>query len=673
MIVSWNWLKEYVSLDLAPEEVVRRLLMAGLNHEGSESVGNDLAIDLEVTSNRPDCLGHIGIAREVAVLLDQPLRVPAATPRASAPAVAEMAKVSLLCPELCYRFTARVIRGVKVGPSPAWLADRLRTIGQPTINNVVDVTNYVLMECGQPLHAYDLARLAGAEIVVREGRAGERMEAIDHHTYDTGPGVCVIADRDRPVGIGGVMGGVGTEVTAATHDVLLEAAEFDPACIRATARRLNLHSDSSYRFERGLDPHGVEWASRRACELILDLAGGDLAAGVIAVGREPPRREPIVLRLSQLSRVLGIEIPPPRVQQILAALGNTIAESGTSKSLTVVPPTWRADLSREIDLVEEVARIHGYEAIPEDVSVPMVASSRTAEDRVLGRVRQVLTACGFDEALTVSVVDEEWSAAFSPWTQAEPLVCLTPVLRRADRLRRSLIPSLLAARRTNETLANPTIELFETARVYLPRDEELPVEEPMLAVTSGGDFAFVKGTVEALLSALHVEGDLACAAAALDLFVSARSCQLRLDGEVLGYLGELSAEGLKRFDLRAPTTVAELKLTLLVRSANLVPEYAPLPIYPAIARDLNLVVDESIPWSDLARVVRDHAGAALEDLRYEDTYRDAQRLGPGKKSLLLSVALRSTTGTLTSSEADAIRDRIVAACGQRLGAVLRGV
>jgi phenylalanyl-tRNA synthetase beta chain len=670
MIVSWNWLKEYLTLDMPPAEFERRLMMAGLNHESTTPVGDDLAIDLEVTSNRPDCLGHLGIAREAAVLFDRELKLPQAAPKEGATRVTDLTKVTVQCPQLCYRYTARVIRGVKIAASPAWLAKRLTTIGIAAINNVVDITNYVLMECGQPLHAFDFNKLAGREIIVRDARPGEKFLAIDHKTYDLAPGICVIADRDKAVGLGGVMGGADSEVSPATTDLLIESAEFDPASIRSTARRLSLHSDSSYRFERGLDPEGVDWASRRTCELILELAGGELAAGVIDVGRQLAKREPITLRLSQLKRILGIEVPGDRVQQILKALGN-VQQQATASGVQVIPPSWRRDLSREIDLVEEVARIYGYEKIPEDVSVPMATSARGDDDRVLDKVRRGLTAVGFDEALTVSVVEEEWSEAFSPWTNAAPLVSLTPLLRRNDRLRRSLVPSLLGARRTNETLANEHIELFEIAKVYLPQQGKLPVEELMLGLTSGGEFFDLKGVIEAIVAQINPQAGLEIAECQFELLAAGKQVELRLGGETLGYLGEVSDAGRAKFELRGRSTVAELKLAVLMKAAVLVPRYAPLPVFPAITRDLNLVVDEAVRWADLAKLVHSEGGPHLEALQYQDTYRDAERLGAGKKSQLFTITLRDPQSTLTSQQADAIRDRIIAACHTSLGAELR--
>ena len=670
MIVSWNWLKEYVDLDLPATDVERRLMLAGLNHEGTEVAGDDLAIDLEVTSNRPDCLGHIGVAREAAVLFGKPLKLPAASPPTAKTAVADLTRVTLESPALCPRYTARVIRGLTIKASPHWLVDRLRTIGIASINNVVDVTNYVLMECGQPLHAFDLGRFDGREIIVREATTGEQFLAINHKTYALEAGMCVIADRSRAVGIGGVMGGADTEVGPATTEILMEAAEFDPVSIRRTARRLNLHSDSSYRFERGLDPEGVDWASRRACELILDLAGGELAIGLIDVGRPPARREPIVLRLSQLERVLGITVAPETVRKILSALGNLVQKADEHR-VEVIPPSWRRDLTREIDLVEEVARIHGYDAIPEDVQVPMAASARTSRDRVLGPIRTALVGAGVDEAMTLSAVEEPVSEAFSPWTDAAALRSPTPILRRADRLRRSIIPSLLVARRTNEAAGNPPAELFEIARVYLPRSNDLPQEELMLALSSGGDFLRVKGIIESVLVAIKTPLVLEISPFGHPLLESGRSVELRLAGERLGYLGEVSAAGQKQFELRRPTTVAEVRVAALEQVARLIPQSAELSPYPAVVRDFNFVVDEAVAWGTIERTLRASAGVMLEEVKYLDTYRDADRLGKGKKSLLFSLVLRGRESTLTSAEADQVSDDVLDRCQKEHGAKLR--
>jgi phenylalanyl-tRNA synthetase beta chain len=367
---------------------------------------------------------------------------------------------------------------------------------------------------------------------------------------------------------------------------------------------------------------------------------------------------------------LGIDVPAERVRSILATLGNQLTQAKADR-VEVIPPSWRRDLTREIDLVEEIGRINGYDKVPEDVGVPMVRSTRTVADRVVAKVRDVLTAAAFDEAVTISVVDPQTARTIDPWTDAEPLRSLTPVLRGADRLRTSLVPSLLAARRANEALGNAEIELFEIAKIYLSRGQELPDEEPMVGLASGRDWLVVKGVVEAIVAALNPAAALGADDAVIDLLDPAAACRLSFDGRMLCYVGQLTEEGLKRFELRRPATVAEIKLSLLVRMAELVPRHLPSPPYPAVARDLNLVVDESVRWADLSATVRENCGEYLEDLEYQDTYRDAKRLGAGKKSLLMTIALRSKERTLTNQEADEIRERIVVACGQEHGAQLR--
>ena len=410
MIVSWNWLKDYVPLDLSPAEVAERLMMAGLNLESIEPHGDDQAIDLEVTSNRPDCLGHIGVAREASVLFDKPLTIPLANVKSNGQPIEAVTSVAIECLDLCPRYVARVIRGVKIGPSPKWLRDRLEAIGITPINNVVDVTNYCLMESGQPFHAFDFDKLRGGRIVVRRAKPNEKLQAIDHNEYTLTSDMCVICDAERPIAVAGVMGGAATEISGSTTNVLIEVADFSSMSIRATARKLNLHSPSSYRFERGVDAHQMDWASRRCCELIQQVAGGELLEGSIWAG-QPPVAEPtkVSLRTNQLRRILGIDIPATESHRILVALGLKPSSDQTETDGTkhYLAPSWRRDLSREADLIEEVARIHGYDKIPEDVFVPLSLSQKSLTERVLDRIRDTLTAAGFFETITLTFVSSE--------------------------------------------------------------------------------------------------------------------------------------------------------------------------------------------------------------------------------------------------------------------------
>src|SRR4051794_12679744 len=341
MIVSWNWLAQYVRLDMPVETLTERLALAGLNHESTSEVGGDLAIDLEVTSNRPDCLGHLGVAREVSVLFDTPLRIPDPRPASSGASVETRAGVTVEATDLCPRFTARVISGAQVGESPWWLRKRLETLGVRPISNVVDVTNYVMFECGQPLHAYDLDHLAGRQLIVRRGRGGETLTAINGKSYELTAAMLVIADAHGPVGLAGVMGGLDTEIGPQTADVLIEAAQFDAMSVRRTVRALGLPSEASRRFERPMDLERTEWASRRCAELILEVAGGTLHPGVIDVGRPAPGRPTITLRYDQIPRLLGIEVPRGRVLAILQALGLECLD-GTDQASTFRPPSWRS-------------------------------------------------------------------------------------------------------------------------------------------------------------------------------------------------------------------------------------------------------------------------------------------------------------------------------------------
>jgi phenylalanyl-tRNA synthetase beta chain len=454
--------------------------------------------------------------------------------------------------------------------------------------------------------------------------------------------------------------------------VLVESAAFDPLSVRTTARRHNLHSPSSYRFERGVDPEGIDWASRRACELILQTAGGTLAAGSIDVGpaAKPQEKSTIKLRFEQIPRVLEITVPDAEVQRILTALGCEETHV-CGHCVKVIPPSWRADLTREIDLIEEVARIYGYDKIPEDTNVKMAASTRTRHDRVLGQVREVMVAAGFDEAMTLSAVDESLVDAIQPWTDAPPLRASTPVLRRADRLRQSLVPSLLAARRHNEKLSNPEIELFEIANVYLPIEGALPEQKRVLGITSGGGFLEIKGVIEALVARLAPSLELEIGEVEYPLLDDARQARLRLGDHLLGYFGELSDAGRERFELRGSSTVAEIDLDVLVDAAELVPTAKPLSPYPPVGRDVNIVVPESVHWAEVADLVRVAGGEVLEAVEYQETYRDPQRLGEGRKSLLFTVQMRSISGTLTNEEADGVRDRIVRLLGEQVGGELR--
>jgi phenylalanyl-tRNA synthetase beta chain len=687
MIISLNWLADYVQIQAPTEALVERLLMAGLNHESTETVGADTAVDLEVTSNRPDCLGHVGVAREAALLFARPLHVPDPRPLEGAGRAADSVAVEIRSADVCPFYSARVIRGVRIGPSPQWLVERLATVGVESVNNVVDVTNYVMLECGQPLHAFDLAKLRGGRIVVRRAVDGEPFTAINHKTYALTDQMCVIADAERPVALAGVMGGADTEISADTADVLLESAQFAPLAVRAAARGLVLQSASSYRFERTPDPAAVEWASRRAAALILETAGGTLEQGVATAGALAGTQASIPLRPGRVAEVLGIEIPAARQHAILTGLGFVDTSRGDP---AIEPglwraPTWRRDVFREIDLVEEIARIEGYERVPEDRSITARPIELSARETTIRTASSTLVGAGFCEALTRSVVSEALEATASPWGGSTPLVVQPALVRGADRLRRTLLPSLVEARAGNLAVGAPHGELFEVARVYVARaqtggEHESPVEEPLLAAfVTGGDFFAAKGVVEAVLDRLGVSragGTIACRPVDLHLFTRGRAAELVLTRgsgapERIAVIGELSAAVCKAAEIAGTVTGAEIRLDRLEFAVNADRTLRRPSDYPAVERDVNLVVADTVPWADIAAAIHASAGPTLEQCRVTQIWQDAERLGAGKKSVVVTLRLRSDAGTLSGDEANRVVQTVVEACSRAVGATLR--
>jgi len=669
MNISYRWLQEYVPTDLGYVEAAKVLTRIGLNVEEIEDLPDgDGRLLVEVTSNRPDCLGHIGVARELAAALGTALQLPPTDYEESDEPVAEAVSVAVECPDLCPLYTARLVRGVRVGPSPEWLRRRIEAVGLRPVNNVVDVTNFVLMECSQPLHAFDFGRLEGGRIVVRRARPGERFYAIDHSWHTLGPEHQVIADVHRPVALAGVMGGAETEISETTTDVLVEAAVFDPLNIRATSRSLGLASDSSYRFERGVDPCGTDWASRRACRLITEVAGGRVARGVVTVGTVPVERRELVLRVPRIRTVLGVAVGAEEAAEVLRRLQLEVLEAD-ARTIRVRVPSWRPDLEREIDLIEEVARHYGYDRIPESRSLPIRVAPPTRTEQVVQTIGHVLTAAGYFEAMTFSFTDPERAVRFRPKDLTEP-----PLVCRGTRLalREALVSGVVESLVHNQNVGERDVRLFEIAKRFVPvPGQDLPHEEKRLALAAPDDFATVRGVLDALLEALRLSdraafvptdryGDLAPGAAA----------EIRLDGRPIGFIGRVAPETARAFGLDLTVTVAEVSCDRLVEEAVLEPKVRPLPQFPPVVRDLAVVVDEGVAWADLQRAIASAEVGELESLEPIEVYRGPP-VPTGKKSVALRLTFRSPRKTLTGEEADALQTRVLEALASQVGAVLR--
>ena len=675
MKVSMEWVNVCLDRSVAADDAEQRLSAQGLPIEQRETFGDDVILDVEVTSNRPDCLSLLGIAREVAAgggpggpTLIAP---ECGLPESGAEHVHSLTSVENRELVLCPVYTARVIRGVKVGPSPDWLIKRLESIGLRGVNNVVDVTNFVLFELGQPLHAFDMDRLSGRLIVVRTAGDGEVFVAIDGTKHVLRDSMLVIADADRPVAVAGVMGGLESEVGDQTTDILLESAIFDPVSVRRTSRTLKLASDSSFRFERGVDPEGVDRASRRAARLIVELAGGTLAEGVIRAGEDVPAPREVVMRVDRCRRLLGINLPAGRMVELLEALGLGPVLDQRTERITCRIPTFRLDLEREVDLVEEVARLHGLEDIPIHERIEIVARPLQPLAVARQKLGQVLSAHGYHETVTFSFVSPESGRPFLP--EGDEAILIEDERRSAEpMLRPSLLPSLLLCRKTNQDVGNAGVALFEAASAWVGRGERildrqllgmlLDAPEPQTALRS------LRGTVEELFSRLMGNGGFEFTATK-GRFLS-EGLEVRTNGASVGRIGLLDHATQELFDLQSPVVLGEFDLNLLLRSFPPQRSITTLARFPSIERDLSVVVDEPIPWEMIEQIVRRTEPALLEELCFIGTYR-GKPIPSGRKSISFRMVFRDPQKTLRHEEVDIQVNAVVDLLRENAGAELR--
>ncbi len=650
----------------------------------SEVIPGDVVLEIEVTPNRPDQLGHVGVAREIAALYEAALRVP--VPDVATPPGDGGVAVDIENPEDCFRFTARIVRGVRVGPSPAWLREALERVGIGSINNVVDVTNYVMMELGQPLHAYDLARLPGRRMGVRRGRDGETLEALDGRRYTVTPDNLVVTADDVPVGFAGVIGGMATRVTDETTDLLIESAAFCPRIVRASRKRLNLSTDASYRFERGSDREACRLASDRACELVLGVAGGEAGEVVDAFPAPWPGRR-VRVRRAGVRRLLGVGIDVDEISALLGRLGFEAA-SRDSEGVEVVVPSWRADIVEEADLVEEVARLYGYDRIGRGWTFRTTTwAPPDAFDAFCERAADHLASRGHTEMLLTSLTDGEEVARFG-WRdddpRSHPVALSNPLTRNQSHLRTALVPAAVDVVAHNLAHGARSLRLFGRGAVYLAPEgvgAGLPREPQHLVIVhtqpdapqwwreSGraADLFDVRGEVEALARALRV--DLASLHYRFDDAAGAFRYEDRDAVVVEG--GILPAAVSREAEIDQAVWYAEIDLEAWFRRREAVPTFREYPEYPAARRDLSLVVPVGVGWSEVEKALAKHGGRLLESFRVFDVYR-GERLEGGRYAVGVRLAFRSTSGTLTDAEVDAVVERIVARLESDLGVVLRG-
>jgi phenylalanyl-tRNA synthetase beta chain len=710
MRVLYNELKDFVGVTAPATEVRTRLSLAGIAVDAIDDTSAGPVLDAEITSNRPDCLGHYGIARELAAIYRLPLKPVDPKLKESVEEVSGVTRVEIETPDLCGRFTARVLRGAKVQPSPDWLRQRLEALGQNSINNIVDVTNYVMLELGHALHAFDFDKLAEHRIIVRRARAGEKIRTLDGVERTLNKDTCVVCDANHPVGIGGIMGGAESEIGFATRNILIECAWFDPISVRRASKALGLRTEASYRFERGADPEMAELASRRAAELIQQLAGGGLLAGVVDVypRREQPRK--IEFARKELLRVMGADIPDRDIEEILGALGfrpiRVDANRGSAGSLAArwdcTRPSWRQDVTRGVDLIEEVARHYGYDKFPARLPPAKTPAHRLPHAYALDRLRERLVALGYQEILEIPLVDPKRDELFRPEND-QPAIIGNPLAEDASVMRSTGIVSMVGALEWNLNHGQRNLRLFEIGKAYELRNCE-PVETPVLTFGATGlaqqksiyeparefSFADLKGDLDSIGSLaggfVWRSGDTG------SWFNAAESAAVLLKrlgfpdehGDmhflykargtfqigVAGMLGRTVADQLK---LRQNIFVAEVHLEPLLKSfeatrASL--KFTPIPRFPAVDRDFSFVLSDGVPFEQVEALIRALRIPEVQAIEPADLFRGGQ-VPAGRFSLMIRVTFQSTQATLTDAQLADFSSRIVEALEKNLGATLR--
>lgn len=691
MNISYNWLKDLIDIDLSAEDLAAGLTRVGLAVEGIEPHGDDLVLDIDLTSNRPDCLSHLGVAREIGVISGKPLTAEARrrgeadadlseteveTDAVPFPAVLAPEIVRIENPELCNRFTARMIRNVKIGPSPEWLVKRLEALGERSINNVADITNYVMIELGQPMHAFDLDKLKEHRIVVRTAKTGESVKTLDEVERKLDETMLAICDGEKPIAVAGVMGGFDSGITDATTNVLLEVAYFKRDSIRRTSRKLNLATEASYRFERGVDIENLINASDRATELILQLAGGE-AADIIDI--YPNHFPANVINARDVSgsvkRLTGLEVASEQCDDILDKLGisSNTAEDG---STVYTSPSWRHDIAIEEDLVEEIARHYGYEKIADELPPAYGAGEYQPAEGRKKALRRVLSGLGFDEAITYSFIDTKHDDSYDSvpeFAEAGRIELRDSVIEGAVRMRPTLLPGLLDAVRLNLNHQRKNLKLFELGKVFAANEKpgELPVERETLGlIVTGGemnedrslparptDFYDIKGSLESALAALGYE---TAEFSALNVrhMVPGQSAAIAIDDNVIGSIGRLSEEIAANYKFKQPIYVGEIDLQAVLEKGPQQVSYNALPKYPSVLRDLTLLVTNKVTFGQVRETVLSSDQSACRDVKYVDLY-EGKGDQAGERSLTVRIEFRLDDRTLTDEEVDAAFARIL--------------
>ena len=634
---------------------------------------DDHVVEFEITPNRPDCLSVIGLAREAAATFDKPLALHTPEVKGGADGVlTELLDVETPDPELCPRYTARMVRNVKIAPSPKWMRERLRAMGVRPINNIVDITNYVMLEYGQPMHAFDYRYVNGGKIIVRRAAQGEKLTTLDGKEHTLNANHLVIADEGRAVGLAGIMGGLNSEIVDDTADVVFESACFDGTCIRKGALALGMRTEASAKFEKGLDPMNTLPAVNRACELVELLGAGEVVDGVIDILNDVPQPTVLTLEPDKINALLGTAVAGDEMVRILKKLDFAV-DGGQ-----VTVPSWRGDVERMADLAEEVARFHGYNNIPNTLMRGQAAQGGySADQKVENRLGEVCRACGYSEIITYSFISPSAYDKIG-WAQDEPLResmrILNPLGEDTSIMRTTALPSMLEVLQRNHNYRNRDVRLYELGKVYLPGGADgLAVEPKFLTLGGYGpgmDFFTIKGTVEAILKALRTQDAVFYPCADDPSYHPGRCAGVRAGEQHIGVVGQIHPAVAANYGVDTELYCAELSVEALLAARGADPEYAPLPKYPPITRDIAVVCGEEVTVGALESAIRKGAKGLLKQVSLFDIYR-GKSVGEGKKSVAFNLVLRADDRSLTGEEADEDVKSILETLEKDCGAVLR--
>ena len=687
MLISYNWLRELTGTKLNPQEIRERLTNVGLAVDAVEERDADYVLDVEVPSNRGDCLAHVGIARELAVIENAGVQSPKSQIENASGKTSDFASVEIRDPDLCPRYAARIVRGVKIAPSPEWLRKRLEVLGQRPINNVADITNYVLHELGQPLHAFDLAKLTESRIIVRCAEKDETITTLDGVERNLDKEMLVIADARRPVAVAGVMGGEDSEISNATTDVLIESAYFDPASVRRTAKLLGLHTEASHRFERGTDPEGVSQAQERCVALICEIAGGVATEDALDVYPTRKDKRIVSIRPERVEAITSLSVPTAESVRILKSLGFSLSEEASAR-LTFTVPSWRHDVAIEEDLIEEVARHTGYDRIGTELPPSSLSGEYHSRERHKRALRRSLSALGFDEAINLSFVELTNDFDLIPeygGLSEDNLVTLTnPIVEEASRMRQTLLPGLLNSIRHNINHGIRDVCLFELGRLFVANEPgQLPREREALALAATGgavaadraqadrelDFFDLKGALEAGVTAMNLP-PLDFASVEVIHLQPGQAAEISFNGVRVGSIGRLAETIAGQFKFRQPIFIAEVDLTTLLEIEELPVLYSPLPRFPSILRDVSLLLDRKITVAELLRAVHDQKVEYFVGAKFVGTY-EGEGIPEGKRSVTLRFEYRADDRTLRDEEVDELHWPLVKALQEKFSAEVR--